>query len=252
MYKFLILILLAASVIAAPVPVSAQDDETPCPTDRAMWIALQFTDITPVFTGEGVSWDHCKWNWQANNILDMGITLSLPENWQATVTTLPDGEVSVWRGPATIEEVVGFTLRFVSTYEETHWVHDDCALLAQESSFGLRRDPSYLTVNGNLECEALEEFDPEVCPTAPEAVAALVGGLPNQWTAPDWDLGAWIFQAPEDEFILLQIPQSLTEADEVVHIDYWDGEAETPASLAPGDRGLSLNEASFHCHAEEE
>lgn len=223
---------------------------TRCPEDGEMQEVFGFHDIYPVFTGEAVRWDSCKWNWQMYANSDEGITFTLPANWQATVTKV-GGRVEVWRGPAEVGDVVGFTLRYVPAYAHDHWIHDDCRLLSQEHAFGQRRVPSYQTVPGNVECEG---FDPrsDVCPTTEVEVAALIGGDALNWTAPDWELGAWTFKASQDEYIGLKVPETLADAQEIVRLDYWDGEAGAPATLLPGNEGLALNEASFHCHAAEE
>ena len=252
-----LLVLLVASIIATPV--LAQDGQNQnqveeCPTDREMWVSLGLTEVTPVFVGEGIEWDSCHWQWQANDVLDEGISLRIPTYWQAT-TSNSDGEIEVWRGPIRVNNVIGFDLRYTPAYTEDHWVQDDCSLLAQETAFGLRRDPWYLTLNGNLNCEPLEEFDPEVCPTSQEEIAALIGGEPSMWTEPDWELGAWTFSSGDEEnFILLQVPMSLKSAEEIVRIDYWNAQSIPPGpdTLTADDRGISLPEASFHCHAAEE
>jgi hypothetical protein len=122
-------------------------------------------------------------------------------------------------------------------------------LLAQELAFGLRRDPAYPTVSGNLSCGDLTELDNSVCPATAVQVAALIGGDPNQWTAPDWELGAWVFKAQAGQYVKLTIPSSLKGAADVVRLDYWNGSTNAADSFGPGEGGLSLNEASFHCHA---
>ncbi|MEA2057046.1 MAG: hypothetical protein U9O78_05090 [Patescibacteria group bacterium] len=225
---------------------------TRCPEDGEMREALGFDDanIYPVFTGEAVRWDSCKWNWQMYANSDEGITFTLPSNWQATVTKVGGRVIEVWRGPAEVGDVVGFTLRYVPAYAQDHWVYGDCSLLSQEHAFGQRRNPSYQTTSGNVECEG---FDPrlDACPTDKSEIAALIGGDPSDWNKPDWELGAWVFQADPGEYHILEIPKLLGDAEEVIRLDYWDEEAGAPATLLPGNEGLGLNQASFHCHAEE-
>lgn len=218
-----------------------------CPTDAQMWKMVGLPEnVKPVFHGESISWDSCQWQWQAYDT-SVSIALPLPQDWVATVT-LADGTVAVYRGAEglTVDNVAGFNLRYVPAYPEEHWVRNDCAFLAQEIGFGLRRDPSYQTVAGNLVCENLAEING--CPTTVEQVSALIGGTPSQWTAPDWEGGAWVFKANPEEFVLLSIPASLNLDGQVVKLDYWNGQTNSAASLLPGNAGIALNEASFHCH----
>jgi hypothetical protein len=229
---------------ATPAAVAA------CPTDAQMWAMVGLPDnVRPVFHGEGVAWDACQWQWQAY-ATDVAITLPLPADWQATVT-LSDGTVAVYRGQSDlkVQDVAGFNLRYTPAYPADHWVNSDCALLAQELSFGLRRDPAYTTVEGNLICSDMAEIDTSVCPSTTAQVAALVGGDPDQWSAPDWELGAWVFKAQNGQFVKLSVPSSLQGAADIVRLDYWNGQSNAADSLAPGEGGLALNEASFHCHA---
>lgn len=271
-HKNLLIVIALALILSAcslPLPPGSGDDATPtpvantpnpepttesgqynqkCPTDAEMWEAIGLTDVKPVFTGEGIPWDSCKWNWQAYN-RDESITLELQDQWQATVT-LVSGEVLVYKNNVDINEVAGFTLRYVPAYDQNHWVNNDCALLAQEYAFGQRRDPAYVTVSGNLSCNSPAPQS-HVCPTTTTQVAALIGGDPDQWTAPDWELGAWVFKASEGQYVVLQVPASLKGASDVVRLDYWNGQKNMADSFLPGDKGIGLNEASFHCHAEE-
>lgn len=238
---------------AAPTsaPVSGEEVAA-CPSDGEMWQLIGLPDnVRPVFHGESVSWDPCQWQWQAYST-SVSITLPLPVDWQATVT-LKDGTVAVYRGESGLEvqDVAGFNLRYVLAYPANHWVWDDCALWAQEAAFGQRRNPSYGTVSGNLSCSDMTEFDTSVCPSTTAQVAALVGGNPEQWTAPDWELGAWVFKAPAGQFVKLTVPSTLQGAAEVVRLDYWNGGTNAAASFGPGEGGLALNEAAFHCHAAE-
>lgn len=218
--------------------------DSACPTDEEMQQALNFVeDIRPVFTGEGIDWDGCKWNWQAYATTE-SISMTVPTGYLATLTR-KNGEVQVWRGPATINDVAGFTLRFTPAYEEEHWVHDDCALLSQEIAFGLRREPAYGTSSGNLICktEPVEIVDgtSTSCPDSVEQVAAIVGGNPDQWTVPDWSGGAWVFKS-DGSFVTLNVPS----IDGQTWIDYWNGEIGAADRLEVGE-SLALSDASFHC-----
>lgn len=223
-----------------------------CPTDGEMWEMLGLPEnVKPVFLGENNPDDPCHWQWQAYDTGE-GIDLPLPEEFQATVTKI-DGVVATYRGEdgLVLDDVAGFDLRYTKPYPADHFVHDDCALLAQEMAFGLRRDPSYETVSGNLVCKDLASFSVSSCPVNTAQVAALIGGNADQWTAPDWDKGAWVFEADAGQFIILKVPTSLEGADDVVRLEYWNGQTESAASFNPGEGGIGLDKASFHCHASE-
>lgn len=244
-----------ALVLSAFSPALAQpefQEGTPlsCTTDEELWEKVALAGSKPVFTSEGIAWEDCKWNWQSNDV-GVSINLSVPESYQATVT-LSDGTVAAYRGTdgLVVADVVGYTLRYVEPYPADHWVHDDCQLLAHELAFGLRRDPAYTTIAGNLTCDSIETMSVDVCPVDANQVAALIGGEASQWTAPDAEDGAWMFKAGEGQFIVLKVPFSLDGAAAVIQLDYWDGDLGAPASFYPGEGGIGLNEASFHCRGE--
>lgn len=70
-------------------------------------------------------------------------------------------------------------------------------------------------------------------------IAAIVGGEPEYWTAPEFKDGAWIFDAGSQNWITLTIP------DWGGQIDYWGGEAVGSDSITNGS--VVVDSASFHC-----
>ena len=242
-----------------PIDNSIEAEANSCPEDADMIeTALADGYVHFVFDGESVSWDPCKWHGYTED----GLTLENAD-WQATVV-LHDGDEQsdpiVWRGPAEIDGNVSFTLRYIgegSGYAADHWVNNDCQLLIQEYAFGLRRENwDYPTFEGNVTCDALDdllanEVDVNDLPNA-YTIAAVFGGESPMWTVKDWEGGAHLFAAGEHadgsmNFIKLEVPSWADSCE----IDYWNGETGAADKLMPGDPGISLNEASLHCHADQ-
>jgi hypothetical protein len=153
-----------APVVTAPITTTAattgtltfggQDRPANCPTDGAMQSLFGFDQlgIKPVFTGEGVPWDHCKWTLQAIGIGKFN--LPLLKDWEFTVTRAADDVVAVYNGDGTTLSVKGASIRYIPAYntEATMWLRNGCELLDREDSFGHRRVPVYHTVSGNVAC----------------------------------------------------------------------------------------------------
>lgn len=107
-------------------------------------------DIKPVFTGEGVLWDHCKWNHIARGVGDYSI--NVPADWQVTANMMDD-TVQTWYGPVQLH-LKSATYRYRLAYNtpETGWVNNPCELIRREDAFGQRRNPAYRTTSGNIVC----------------------------------------------------------------------------------------------------
>lgn len=131
------------------VPVTEIEGESPvdetavCPTNAEFQATF---GLSGVF--HGVEWDNCQWQIQA-----VGLTtynLSLPENWQATVT-LTDGTVALVYGPWD-GEVQGSNVRYVPAYTVEHDIHTPCAWLEYENSYSHSVEPPYDTVALGFTC----------------------------------------------------------------------------------------------------
>jgi hypothetical protein len=130
--------------ISSPI---AQSILAPCPSTEE---AQQLTNlnITPHFT-RGISWEPCQWTWHSNG--PETANLSLPSDWAATVTLKGEGFSRVYLGEQNLNlEVVGFTLRFLPSYPEDHWVRDPQQLWQKEWDYSWPISP---TCPGNIQVE---------------------------------------------------------------------------------------------------
>lgn len=218
---------------AQPAPQGRLIDGQPstCPTDGQMQTAFGFTasGVKPVFTGEGVAWEPCKWNWIATG--RGTLEFQLLEGWEATVTRADD-VVAVYYGPVSLK-IKGMTLRHLPSYStpESSWANNHCELLKREDEFGMRRNPAYHTIAGNFSCSNGSSAAPAPAPAAPvqtqvqpaparqaapapqtrQAAAPAAKKQDNQvnndwlvtnvggsnWTPPDWEGGAWTYRGAE-------------------------------------------------------
>jgi len=70
-------------------------------------------------------------------------------------------------------------------------------------------------------------------------IANVVGGKAEDWTEPDWEEGAWVFDAGQGNWIELTVPSWGGR------IDYWESESNPNAQITSGS--ISIDKASFHC-----
>lgn len=231
----------ASATAVPPTTTPAPKVAVPCPTDEEMRRALEFDrlGIKPVFTGEGIVWDPCKWNWQSNDLNAVPITL--PDGWQATTTRGSDGAVQVWKGPAPKMDVRGFTLRFLRPYDrqESRWALDNCELLTRENAFGERRNPSYPTTNGNVSCASNPPKNSGSGSISKSWLRDNVGGREDKWTEPDWSGGAWVYK-DKGTFVPMKYPGS-------GELTVWISGGPVIITSANASRlnGQSFDEASF-------
>lgn len=226
-----------------------------CPTDNEMQTMLGFNrmspGIKPVFTGENIPWDPCKWNWQANEKTTLVFTL--PNDWQSTITRAADGVVQVYYGPVELN-VRGFTLRYRPVYntESTSWVNDPCELIKRENAFGQRRLPSYNTTSGNVSCSSsptptLSQSGTITTTTSISAKSSIdqqwlaknIGGNADKWTPPTWSGGAWVFN-DKGKPVSLRYPRE-------GRLEVWiRGSTSITAANATVLEGKTFDEASYH------
>ncbi len=200
-----------------------------CPTDGEMQAAHGFDDlgIKPVNTGRGVKWDGCKWTLQA---VSRHVFEDVPflEGWQYTYTDR-NGQPTVAYGDGKTHDIMGATIRYLPFYEGSdnpgRWVLNPNYLFAGEMRYGLTSDPAYLHENFNLELNS--------CPTTTAEVAEMVGGEAEDWTAPDWEGGAWDYDGPSINFT---VPSDLPNWVDLNGQPIWAG------------RDGSGAEFSYHCH----
>ncbi len=231
-----------------------------CPTDGSMQELFGFDvrGIKPVFTGENIPWDHCKWTLQT---VGVGIfELPLLKDWQFTVTRADD-VVSAYYGDGNTLKVKGATIRYLAAYNssETSWVNDGCQLLDREDSFGHRRKPVYHTVSGNIACSGFAHPIGVAASTAVVNVngptdptyswnarcfdkawlSTKVGGPVEFWTIPDWDGGAAVYKGPH---VVLYYPGFGS-------LDVWIGSklVSITAMNANQLQERTFDGASFHC-----
>jgi len=233
------------------LPSGGADRPSNCPTDGAMQNVFGFDSrgIKPVFTGEGVPWDWCKWNVQAVGVGTYDQPLL--KGWEFTVTRADD-VVAVYYGDGTTLKVKGATIRYLAAYNssETNWVNDACTLLQREDDFGHRRNPSYHTVSGNIPCSTFahpmgatitsgDQFPG--CPSqTTDWYASNIGGNVSKWSKPDWSGGAWVFK-DKGNSIALKYPST-------GKLTVWiGGPVEITGANANLLVGKTFDEASFQC-----
>jgi hypothetical protein len=227
------------------LPSGGADRPSNCPTDAEMQQTLGFKarGVKPVFTGEGIEWDNCKWNWQAYGVGTL--EFDLPTDWQATVTR-SDDVVAVYYGPVHLN-VKGFTLRYRPAYNTaaTQWVNDPCQLLERELAFGQRRDPAYGTVPSNVTCSTFVAPATDRFPGCPSQTvdwyANNIGGPVGKWTEPSWAEGAWVFK-DKGHSVPLKYPGQ-------GKLTVWigSGPVEVTSANASVLSGKTFDEVSFHC-----
>lgn len=178
-------------VDSPPPSIPNAQSDVDCPTDGEMQEAHGFTDIKPVNTGLDVPWEGCKWTLQA---VGQHVFEDVPflMDYQYTYTDA-DGVPHVAYGDGKNHDIMGATFRYLPWYKANNeWVTYPNSIFAGETRYGLSMDPSYLHENYNL------ELGP--CPSSTQEVASWIGGTASDWTAPDWEGGAWVYDGPTISF----------------------------------------------------
>jgi hypothetical protein len=239
MVVFVLGLVLTASTNVSPA--AAQEDPARCFTDKE-WNALVDPQgrIKLLDTDDGIAWEACKRTLQANadHVFEDVI---FPLDTLVTYTD-PQGVVWADAGDGQPHDVMGATFRWLPSYmksEDTMWAMNPARFYAAEVRYGLidgeeGRDPAFLTWvdrEGPLGEYFLDQET--ACPATAEEVAEVVGGLAQDWTAPDWEGGAWTYNGSKAE---LTVPEDLP-----AWIDF-HGEAVWGGDTVVG------KEASFHCH----
>lgn len=236
-----------------------------CMTDSDVMSLFGFGAIEVVRTD--APWDSCKWTRQN---APSTINFVLRDGWGLTYTDL-DGNVWVTMGEGQFITARGFTLRqpgnqFLNEgatgYFNREWsfgiapergtntyAHcpdssfaDQVTLTAEQVRICGEQGATTNVTTPVPTATRGATVNNAACPTTTAQVAQMVGGSASNWTAPDWDGGAWIFDSGS-QFVTLTVP-TVTGAS--TWIDYWNnGEAK----LNPG-QSHSLSDASFHCHAQ--
>lgn len=165
---------------------------TRCPTNGEMQSIFGFDKmsppIKPVATGDGISWEGCKWNLQWVSAGNLALPM-LP-GWQFTATMAEDSVV-VWYGDGKSRPVKGATIRYLPAYNTSanKWVWDGCELLKRENNYSQGKNPAYDTTSGNV-CSNGTSVSPLTVagitsiPTAPAgATAAATTAAPAAITA---------------------------------------------------------------------
>lgn len=218
-----------------------------CPTDGSMRELLGLEDVKPVFTGENVVWDSCKWNFQGTT----PVTFPLPGTWQATYTQSDGTVITEYGTDGFTITAKGATIRYLGDYntEDMAWATNACDLIVREYRFGISRIPAYETFPGvNIECTDWVQPEPaQYCPVNSLQAAALIGGDNYRyWTPPDWEYGAWVFRSG-GSFHTLRHPGGPG------WLDVWTA-ANGAVNVFTSDmsvlKELNFEEASFHCRPE--
>lgn len=252
-----------------PTPVPVQPTPAPsqaaanaaCPTDGQMQALFGFDKmnppIKPVFTGQSVPWEPCKWSLQWTGPGTLGLQM-LP-NWQFTVTR-GNENVEVWYGDGQTRDVKGATIRFTPAYvgNAGSWVTDGCTLLSKENDFGHGRNPAYDTINGNVCINGKSQpaltsqtgssnsgtttFNllQECASATPQQVAQVVGGDPAGWSREDPGNfpTTWKYKKKGTNV-------QLTNPGAPATIDYWDGGVKTATQQGP--LPVQVDEATLKC-----
>lgn len=221
-----------------------------CKTDAEVIALFGLDELeVPVFTGENVPWDFCKWNLQSPVE-----GLPLPAGWELTARRM-DRSIAVYYGPLTEKlNVLGGTIRQLDVYntDATKWANNKCEMLAREEAFGMRRNPAYHTYAGNFTCAGSAPTPTPTpagqtasCFSSPQAIAEKIGGTAQYWQAPDWEGGAWVYcpksmqPGCKEKWVELKVPG-------FGYLDYWNGQKGAADKLTTG--AVTVDEASFHCN----
>jgi hypothetical protein len=237
----------ASTDFASWPKIDAPVGQAACPTDAELQQMHGWSgEVKPVFLGEGSRSNTCHWQVQAVSFATFDLPLI---RGFAYDVTLPDERVAIFYGDGEHAlQVEGADITYVLALPMDYFPREACRYAAQEIAFGLRREPTYLTILGNVNCPPLFSFNPSVYQGTQEWLAAAVGGDPEFWTLRDWEGGADVYKRKE-HWTTLRLPIELNAS-----LDFWYEGGPVTVSVGQnahlfdtrGTLVVNPDEASFH------